>query len=195
VTDIAVIRPRSDPIETTLSRWADLLLPTVGLPGVAVIYDLAGSAATPAATKAACGAVDVTLFFCHGTEKTLGIPTLLDTTSVAAAAGRVIIAIACLSSDTLGPSAVAGSGVSNYLGCSEPLFVYNLRPALIGAQIAQRIGDYLTGATSLRQARDDLETDLRAIEALYHTGVRATHPDAMLIWMGTRMNWRGLALD
>src|SRR5262249_43937932 len=142
-----------------------------------------------------CGAGDVLLFFGHGTEQALGIPTLLDIGSIAGAANRVVIAIACLSSDDLGPKAVAQYGLVNYLGFSEPLFVYNASPGLFGFQVSNRIANYLARMSSLAQVKDDLVADFKSIEALYKTGVMATDPDAQMIWMGARMNWRGLALD
>ena len=80
-------------------------------------------------------------------------------------------------------------------GFSEPLFVYNASPGLFGFQVANRIGNYLAGMSSLAQVKSDLEADFKSIEALYDTGAMAADPDAMLIWMGARMNWRGLALD
>ena len=196
MTDVVVIRPQSDPVEMTLSLWVNLLLPPgTGQPGVTVVEDLAGAAATAAAAQAKCGAGDVLLFFGHGTEQTLGIPTLLDIGSIVGAANRVVIAIACRSSADLGAKAVAQYGLVNYLGFSEPLFVYNASPGLFGFQVANRIGNYLAGMSSLAQVKSDLEADFKSIEALYDTGAMAADPDAMLIWMGARMNWRGLALD
>ena len=195
MTDVIVIRPMSDAVEGTLSLWADLLLPPgTGRPGVRVVQDLAGPAATPATALAACGAAAVLLFFGHGTERTLGIPTLLDVGSFSTASGQVVIAIACLSGAELGPQAVARNGVAAYLGFSEPLFVYNAHPALFGFQLAYRISDYLTGMSTLAQTKDHVEQDFKAIEQLYHFGAPAGHPDALMIWMGARMNWRGLAL-
>jgi hypothetical protein len=196
MTDVIVIRPQSDSVEKTLSLWVDLLLPPgTGLPGVNVVDDLAGTtAATATAAQSKCSAGDVILFFGHGTEQTLGIPTLLDIGSINGAANRVVIAIACLSSDDLGPKAVSTYGLVNYLGFSEPLFVYNASPGLFGFQVSNRVGSYLTGTSPLAQVKNDIEADFKSIEALYHTGAMSTDPDAMLIWMGARMNWRGLAL-
>jgi hypothetical protein len=196
VTNVVVIRPESDPVEKTLSLWVDMLLPPgTGRPGVTVVHDLVGPAATTAAAQTTCGAGDVVLFFGHGTEQTLGDPTLLDIGSIMGAAGRVVIAVACLSSDDLGPKAVSQHHLVNYLGFSEPLFVYNASPAMFGFQVADRIGSYLTGMSSLAQAKDDVEADFKNIELLFRNGPMAMHPDALLIWMGARMNWRGLALD
>jgi hypothetical protein len=75
------------------------------------------------------------------------------------------------------------------------LFVYNASPGVIGLQLAQRLAAYLTGVASLAQTRSDIEQDLQTIEALYKTGGQSTHPDAPLVWMGARMNWRGLTLS
>jgi len=196
VTDVVIIRPKSDPVETTLSMWADLLFPPgTGQPGVAVVQDLIGPKATPSAVQGTVGAADVILFFGHGTETSLGIPTLLDKSSFSARSNQVVIAIACSSSDDLGPSIVVQNGAAAYLGFTEPLFVYNASPGILGFQIARRLTDYLANAQPLWQTRDGLEADFKLIEQLYRTGPRATHPDAPLIWMGIRMNWRGLALD
>jgi len=194
MTDVVVVRPCTDAVEQTLSLWVDLLLPPgTGLPGVNVVQDLY-SGVLAAAAQAACSVGDVVLYFGHGTQTTLGDPTLLDTTTIGCAANRTVIAIACLSSDTLGPTAVNQHNVNAYLGFSEPLFVYNARPSVIGTEVVHRLGDFLVGRTALTQARDDLRTDLQQTEALFHNGFNSTHPDAALIWMGARMNWRGLEL-
>ena len=132
------------------------------------------------------------LYFGHGTETTLGIPTLVDTVTIASAHGQVLVAVACLAADTFGPSAVRGTHLSTFLGFSEPLFLHTAQPGLFGYEISVRMGGYLTGASTLTQAATDLTADLKAIEALYRTGAGATHPDSPLVWMGTRMNWRGL---
>lgn len=194
MTDVVVIRPSNDPIDNTLSLWVDLMLPPgTGLPGVSVLSDLNGPAqATPAAVQAACATGDVIVYFGHGTESTLGDPTLLDTVTITHALGQHMVAMACLSAETFGPNAVTGRHLSSFLGFSEPLFVYNAVWGLFGYEVSQRIGAYLTGSTTMTQAADDLRTDLQGIEALYHTGAESHLADAPLIWMGARMNWRGL---
>ena len=195
--DVVVIRPGTDAVEATLSVWVDLLLPPgIGLPGVYVVSDLAGPAsATPAAVQAALATADVILYFGHGREDSLGHPVLVDMTTIAGASGRTVIAIACRSGKTLGPHAVSTHSIQNYLGFSEPLFAYIASPGVIGFELAQRLAAYLTGLTNLSQTQSDIDADLQAIEALYDTGARSTHPDALMIWMGARMNWRGLVRE
>jgi hypothetical protein len=195
--DVVVIRPNGDAVEGTLSVWVDLLLPPgIGLPGVNVVTDLSSpTTATAAATQAACGTGDVILYFGHGSEDSLGDPKLVDTTTIASASGRTVVAIACLSAETLGPDAVSSHNIKAYLGFSEPLFVYNASPALFGFEIARRLASYLAGVTTLSQAQNGMAADLQVIEALYHTGASADHIDAPMIWMGARMNWRGLQLS
>lgn len=197
MTDIVLIRPSTDPVENTLSLWVDLMLPPgTGLPGVSVLSDLNGPAqATPAAVQAACATGDVILYFGHGTETTLGDPLLLDTVTIAHANGQHMVAMACLSAEMFGPNAVTARHLASFLGFSEPLFVYNAVWSLFGYEVSQRIGAYLTGSTTMTQAADDLESDLQAIEALYHSGAQSQIADAPLIWMGARMNWRGLEMS
>lgn len=157
-----------------------------------MIADLRGPHVTAASVCAAVGTGDVILYFGHGTETTVGQPVVLDTVSVANASGRSMVSIACLSGEVFGPSSVARGHLAEFLGFSEPLFVYIADPGLFGYEISLRLSSYLTGQSSLGVAASDLKADLQAIETLFHTGAHSHLPDALLVWMGARMNWRGL---
>lgn len=195
MTAVAVIRPEGDTTERTLSLWADLVLPPGGLPNVNVVTDLQGPVqATSAAASAALRMADVTLYFGHAHRTSLGVPVIIDGSSIANARRRVVIAIACLSADTLGPDAVAVHRVTEYLGFSEPLFVYDVGPAVSGAEIAKHLAECLKGTITLSQARADIIADLQTLERLYCSGALSRRADATMIWMGVRMNWRGLEL-
>jgi hypothetical protein len=191
MTDVVVLRPSTDAVEKTLAAWVDAVFPAgTILPGVAVLT--LGNGTSAAAAQAACQGSDVVLYYGHGDETSLGDPVLVDDTTITCAQGATVIAIACLSGETLGPDSVATGSVSAYLGFTEPLFVYIADDHVIGDEIADCIKAYLQGSIALPTLRDDMESELKVIERRYHTGYYATSADAMLIWMGARMNWRGL---
>ena len=119
---------------------------------------------------------------------------MLESGNITCARYKVVIALACLSSETLGPDAVANRGVTSYLGFTEPVFVYNAGPTVVRDEIAQHVGEYLKGNVGLAQAAQDLAAELQATEAPYYNGAHSTQADAPLVWMGVRMNWRGLDL-
>jgi hypothetical protein len=197
MTDVLVIRPEGDETERTLSVWVDMLLPPgTGLPGITVVDDLQGAArATAPAVQARCPNGDIVLYFGHGAQASLGDPVLLDTATISAANRRIVIAIACESSHTLGPAAVNNQGVTEYFGFSEPLFVYIRMPALFGAELTKHLRAYLTGTSSLHQVASDVVSDFQGLEALYRTGPDSKDLDALMIWMGARMNWRGTSVQ
>jgi hypothetical protein len=197
MTDVLVIRPEGDETERILSAWVDMLLPPgTMLPGVTVVHDLQGAArATAAAVQAQCPNCDIVLYFGHGARASLGDPVLLDTATISAANRRIVIAVACESSDTLGPAAVNNQGVTEYFGFSEPLFVHIVIPALFGAELTNHLRAYLSGTSSLKQAASDVVSDFQDLEALYRSGANSNDPDALMIWMGARMNWRGTSVQ
>lgn len=192
MTTVVVIRPSSDAVEQTLALWMDLALPPgTSLTGVTALHDL-GAGTLPAAVQNSCAGADIVLYLGHATETELGDPTLLDSSTIGSARGSTLVAIACFSGVQLGLDAVNNGILKDYLGFTEPLFVYNAQPGLMGTEIAPHLRAFLEGRLTISQLRDRLEDELKTIELLYRTGYWAQTQDAIMIWMGARMNHRGL---
>lgn len=193
MTNLVVICPATDPVERTLALWASLVLPPgTHLPGVSTLHDSGDPPETPESLQMWINFADVVLYFGHGTEDALGEPPWLHHGNAQVAADAAVVAFACFAGASLGPDSVAVGSFREFLGFDEPLFVYNAQPGLMGAELAPSLRAFLQGQISLPQARHQIDEQFRSIELLYRTGYKANAPDAMLIWMGARMNHRGL---
>ncbi len=63
------------------------------------------------------------LYFGHGGRDVLGDPVLVDFRNIGLLSGRIVLAMACNSADTLGPEAVNNQAVAAYLGFTLEIFV------------------------------------------------------------------------
>ena len=127
---VLVIRPGTDVVEQVLSAVALQALTMTPRPDVVCLQ-------RPLVTRAI---VDQTiastvsnsppphiLYFGHGTRDRLGDPTaLIDAGNLPNLSGAVVLAMACSSSDQLGPDAVA-AGARAWIGFTRPIIV-PLRP-------------------------------------------------------------------
>lgn len=108
-----------DPQITYMSeRWGRPLSEIAASDPPTVLFD----APRPEVEQALQG-MRIVAFFGHGTESTLGRPEVIDTQNIHLATG-IVIAVACRSSQQLGPASVA-NGAAAYVGFDDDISVYS----------------------------------------------------------------------
>lgn len=200
MTDVCFIRPESDQTELLLSSYAASYEAAIaGDPDVNIIADLKGPAATRKAASSGLNQGDVIIYFGHGTSTSLGEDAstgqpLLDKANLVGAHNRSFIALACDSSSDLGQDAASSGSVSSYVGFDEPFFNYALLPSITCTPVQDALMEIRPGETPQRVV-DKMKAGFEVGEWHFRYGPGSQHPDAWGLWLGLRMNHRGLRCD
>lgn len=122
MTPLLFVGPGADQVEQVLETVGKQVASAVP-PSTQAQQLWQASAPDRAAVQAALAAQPHLLYFGHGTCDALGDPALVDGSNVALLRGRIVLAMACSSADTLGSDAVNNKGVAAYLGFTLEIFV------------------------------------------------------------------------
>ena len=178
-----------------MALWPDAMMAGPGaLAGIAFSSVRGPKQCTVSNVSAAMRSADATLYFGHGTPAALGTPmTLVDSTNVSHAAGKLLLAFACEAALTLGPDAIA-KRVTAFLGFADIVAVVTVLPAGVSDPIGDAVHRALTlfvqGGT-VDDVHDRLISELQQVEADYK-GPLSYLPGASTIWLSAHVNWRGL---
>jgi hypothetical protein len=193
---IAVIRPDTpgDIVEPVMALWPDAVIGGPGAQAGISFTDVRGQAqCTASNASAAMRSTDATLYFGHGTRAALGMATtLVDSTNVSAAAGKMLLAFACEAALTLGPDAIA-KRVTAFLGFADIVAVVSGLPAdPIGDAVNRALTVFVQGGT-VDDVRDVLISELKQVEADY-AGPLSYLPGADITWLSAHVNWRSVTV-
>jgi hypothetical protein len=169
---VLVIRPEADAVEQVLSAIASHALSVAPHPGVQSLQPPLPPARSPMgrqqltratvdqAISAAPQPVHM-LYFGHGRRDRLGDPTILvDAATFPHLKDSLVLALACSSSDRLGPDAVA-AGVRTWIGFTRPILV-PLMPWMTANLIPFHVAAIITlqgspASDIVKQTRDTFE--------------------------------------
>lgn len=197
--DIAVIRPDTpgDTVESTMALWPEAVMLGPGAQAGINFPDVRGPGmCTAPNASAAMRSTDATLYFGHGTPAALGIATtLVDSSNVSDAKGKLLLAFACEAALILGPDAFAKQ-VTAFLGFADILVVIDDLPAgqsdPIGDAVNRGLTLFVRGGT-MDDVRDLLISEFKQVEADYR-GPLSYLPLADRIWLAAHVNWRGVTV-
>jgi len=200
VARFGFVRPGKDPGARTLSGWGSVVIDLVKRNrNHTISYDLRPKlwsrlAATDVIARLADS--DVVLYFGHGDKgRWLGpdpLDPLLDVTNAAASQGNIVIAIACWTSDSLGP-ACAGRRARAYLGFSDELAWAPTQQRRFGMAVADALAVFINRGESIDSARERLEQAFSDLRDSFK-GPDRNQRDANIAWLAADWNARHIML-
>jgi len=188
---ILIVRPESDDVERTLGSWADRIRLELNRqparhPTVTSTVDLSGGQVDRTAVEDAAVDADLLLFFCHGTDASLGTAPLVDGSNAQLTAQTVCVAAACQAATQLGSTAVA-LGAYAFIGYADLLVVLpGTRPDPLATAHKNGVATLVGGGT-VAEAEDAIRRHYTDTRDRYLGALRG-RPNSTIIWLAAHAN-------
>lgn len=172
MADLCTIRPANDSTASQLSDLCKPVLLSVKQTSHVIAHDLFNTSATRQAVTQAIAGMRCVIFFGHGTVGELIAARnspLIDSQNIGQAGNAIVIAIACSSSNQLGPDATA-QGIESYLGFTDSFMWIPHDPyGLFSRAVVGAINKLLLGG-SIDEVRRRLEDGFFYALEFFKTG-------------------------